>query len=78
MRKDSLLDDLVADSKPVQRRSAKSDALFAASLCGAWGGFVLAFACPHDDLLYSAFWYAIGCGAVALAARLVLPVAARW
>jgi len=35
MRKDSLLDDLVADLKPVHRRSAKSDTLLAASLCGA-------------------------------------------
>lgn len=35
MRNDSLLDDLVADLKPVHRRSAKSDALLMASLCGA-------------------------------------------
>jgi hypothetical protein len=44
----------------------------------AWGGLVFAFACPHDDPVYSAFWYVIGCGTVAVAARLVLPVVARW
>jgi hypothetical protein len=44
----------------------------------AWGGFVFAFACPHDDPVYSAFWYVMGCGAVAVAARLVLPAVARW
>jgi hypothetical protein len=43
----------------------------------ACGGFVFAFACPHDDPVYTVFWYVIGCGAVALAARLVLPVVAR-
>ena len=66
----------------LMRRGAPTDrggTAWAVGLAAAaWGGFVFAFACPHDDPVYSAFWYVIGCGAVALAARLVLPVVARW
>ena len=44
----------------------------------AWGAFVFVFACPHDDPLYVALWYAVGCGLVTLAARVILPPLTRW
>lgn len=44
----------------------------------AWGAFVFVFNCPHDDPLYIAVWYVVGCGLVALAGRLILPRIARW
>ncbi len=44
----------------------------------AWGAFVFVFACPIDDPLYIAVWYAVGCGLVTASARLVLPRLARW
>ena len=43
-----------------------------------WGAFVFVFACPHDDPLYIALWYAIGCGLVTIIARLILPPLTRW
>jgi hypothetical protein len=36
------------------------------------------FACPFDDPLYIAVWYALGCGLVAGFTRLVLPRLTRW
>jgi hypothetical protein len=44
----------------------------------SWGAFVFVFACPFDDPFYIAVWYALGCGLVTLAARLLLPVLTRW
>ena len=43
-----------------------------------WGAFVFVFACPHDDPFYIAVWYAVGCGLVSVAARLLLPMLTRW
>ena len=64
------------------RRGAATDsggtALAAGIAAAAWGAFVFVFACPHDDPLYVALWYAVGCGIVTLAARLVLPRLTRW
>ena len=55
-----------------------STALAIGIAASAWGAFVFVFACPHDDPLYIAVWYAVGCGAVTAAARLLLPRIARW
>ncbi len=64
------------------RRGAATDrggtALAAGIAAAAWGAFVFVFACPHDDPLYIALWYGLGCGIVTLAARLVLPRLTRW
>lgn len=44
----------------------------------AWGAFVFVFACPHDDPLYIAVWYLVGCGSVTILARWMLPMLTRW
>jgi hypothetical protein len=64
------------------RRGAPTDmggtSLAAGIAAAAWGAFVFVFACPYDDPLYIAVWYAVGCGLVAAIARLVLPRFTRW
>ena len=66
----------------LMRRGAPTDASGAALAVGlaaaAWGAFVFVFACPVDDPLYIAVWYAVGCGLVTAAARLALPRLTRW
>jgi hypothetical protein len=66
----------------LMRRGAPTDAggtAFAVGIAAAaWGAFVFAFACPHDDPLYIAVWYAVGCGSVTVLARLLLPRLTRW
>ena len=66
----------------LMRRGAPTDTGGTAWAVGiasaAWGAFVFAFACPYDDTLYIALWYAVGCGLVILTARLVLPPLTRW
>ena len=66
----------------LMRRGAPTDAggsaLSAGLAAAGWGAFVFVFACPHDDPLYIAAWYAVGCGSVTLVMRLILPVVARW
>jgi hypothetical protein len=66
----------------LMRRGAPTDpggtALAVGLAAAAWGAFVFVFACPIDDPLYVAVWYSIGCGAVALSARLALPRLTRW
>ena len=66
----------------LMRRGAPTDAsgtsLAVGIAAAAWGAFVFVFACPHDDPLYIAVWYAVGCGLVTLLARLVLPRLTRW
>ena len=66
----------------LMRRGAAVDATATAVVAGlaaaAWGAFVFVFACPSNDPLYIAVWYTVGCGAVTLAARLVLPGITRW
>jgi hypothetical protein len=66
----------------LMRRGAPTDtagtALAVGIAAAAWGAFVFVFACPHDDPLYIAVWYTVGCGLVALFARLVLPRLTRW
>jgi len=66
----------------MMRRGAPTDrrgtALAIGIASAAWGALVFVLACPHDDPLYVAVWYPIGCGTVALAARLILPRIVRW
>ena len=66
----------------LMRRGAPTDVDGTAWAVGiasaAWGAFVFVFACPHDDPLYIALWYSVGCGLVILAARLILPPLTRW
>ena len=66
----------------LMRRGAPTDsggtALAAGIAAGAWGAFVFVFACPYDDPLYIAVWYAVGCGLVTALARLALPPLTRW
>jgi hypothetical protein len=64
------------------RRGAPTDlegtSLALGVAAAAWGAFVFVFACQHDDPLYIAVWYTVGCGLVTLFARLALPRLARW
>ena len=65
----------------LMRRGAPTDiagtCLAVGIAAAAWGAFVFVFACPHDDPLYIAVWYSVGCGLVTGFARLVLPRLAR-
>ena len=66
----------------LMRRGAATDAggsaLAAGVAAAAWGAFVFVFACPFDDPLYIAAWYAVGCGLVTGFARLTLPRLTQW
>ena len=66
----------------LMRRGAPTDtagtALSVGIAAAAWGAFVFVFACPYDDPLYIALWYAVGCGFVSALARLLLPPLTRW
>ncbi len=66
----------------LMRRGAATDsggaALASGIAAGAWGAFVFVFACPYDDPLYIAVWYAVGCGFVTALGRLALPRLTRW
>jgi hypothetical protein len=64
------------------RRGAATDtggtALAVGITAAAWGAFVFVFACPPDDPLYIAVWYAVGCGLVTSVVRLLLPPLTHW
>ena len=66
----------------LMRRGAATEprgsALAVGTASAAWGAFVFVFNCPHDDPLYIAVWYLVGCGIVAVAGFLILPRIARW
>jgi len=66
----------------LMRRGAPTDlsgtSLAAGIGAAAWGAFVFVFACPHDDPLYIAVWYTVGCSLVTALARLLLPRLMRW
>lgn len=66
----------------LMRRGAATEprgsALAAGTASAAWGAFVFVFNCPHDDPLYIAVWYLVGCAIIAIAGRLILPRIARW
>jgi hypothetical protein len=66
----------------LMRRGAPTNrggtALAGGLAAAGWGAFVFVFACPFDDPLYVMVWYSLGCGAVTLFARIVLPRLTRW
>jgi len=66
----------------LMRRGAPTDlsgtSLASGVAAAGWGAFVFVFACQHDDPLYVAVWYTIGCVLVMLFARLMLPWLTRW
>jgi hypothetical protein len=66
----------------LMRRGAPTDtrrtALLAGLAAASWGAFVFVFACPFNDPLYIAVWYAVGCGIVTALARIILPRLSRW
>jgi hypothetical protein len=53
-------------------------ALASGLAAAAWGAFVFVFACPFGDPFYVAVWYSLGCGAVTLVSRALLPRLTRW
>ncbi len=53
-------------------------ALAAGLAAAAWGAFVFAFRCDHEDPLYVVVWYGAAVTLVGIAARLLLPRLARW
>ena len=66
----------------LMRRGATTDpeasALAVGLAASALGSFIFVFACPQDDPLYIAVWYAVGCGLVTAIACLLLPRLTRW
>lgn len=66
---------LMRRGAPAHRRES---AMAAGLGAAAWGAFVFFFACGHDDPLYIAFWYGLGCLLTALAGRALLPLVTRW
>ena len=66
----------------LMRRGAPTDqagtALASGFAAATWGAFVFVFACPFDDPFYVFVWYSLGCGTVALFARIALPRLTRW
>lgn len=72
----------VAALSVILHRGAPSDrsgtALAASLSSAAWGAFVFVFACPSDDPLYIAVWYAVGCGIVTVSGRLAVLGSTRW
>jgi hypothetical protein len=66
----ALLGALMRRAAPTQPRRSALVSGIAAGSCGA---FMFAFCCPFNDPLYVVVWYSIGCGAVAAAARWLLP-----
>jgi hypothetical protein len=66
----------------LMRRAAPTDrrgsALAVGVASASWGALVFVLNCPHDDPFYVAVWYPVGCGLVALVARVLLPRISRW
>jgi hypothetical protein len=66
----------------LMRRGAPTDrrrtALAAGIAAAAWGSFVFVFACGHDDPLYVAVWYGLGCSVTIAYTRLLLARLIRW
>ncbi len=66
----------------LMRRGAPTDrrrtALAAGIAAAAWGSFVFVFACGHDDPLYVAVWYGLGCSVTIAYSRLLLARLIRW
>lgn len=66
----------------MMRRGAPTDHPASAAAVGvaaaAWGAFIFAFHCPSDDPFYIVVWYALGCAAITLLSRAILPSISRW
>ena len=66
----------------LMRRGAATDlpgsALAVGAASAAWGAFIFVVNCPHDDPLFVAVWYLVGCSIVALIGRVALPRIANW
>lgn len=66
----------------LMRRGAPTDrqgsAMAVGATSAAWGAFVFAFNCPHDDPLNVAVWYLVGCTAIAGLGRVILPRLTEW
>jgi hypothetical protein len=66
----------------LMRRGAPTDrpgsALAIGVASAGWGAFLFTFRCPHDDPLYIALWYGLGCAIVAGLGYIALPRIARW
>ncbi|WP_066819065.1 NrsF family protein [Sphingomonas mali] len=66
----------------MMRRGAPTDLGASATAAGAAaataGAFIFAFHCPSDDPFYIVFWYTLGCGAITMLSRALLPRLARW
>ena len=71
----ALLTFFMRKGAPVDGRSS---ALMVGAAGAAWGAFVFAFHCNHDDPLYVAAWYGGAVGAIALLARALLSRLTRW
>jgi len=54
---------LMARGAPTDRNGSS---LAIGATSAAWGAFVFAFDCPHDDPCYIAIWYLVGCSIVTL------------
>lgn len=66
---------LMKRGAPTDRRRT---ALAAGIAAAAWGSFVFVFACGHDDPLYVAVWYGLGCSVTIAYTRLLLARLIRW
>lgn len=66
---------LVQQGAPRDTRRTARVAGFGAA---AWAAFVFAFVCPHDDPVYVALWYTMGCALIALGGGWLLARRARW
>jgi hypothetical protein len=71
----ALLTFLMRRGAPVEGRSS---ALIVGAAGAAWGAFVFAFHCNHDDPLYIATWYGGAVVVTALLARVLLSRLVRW
>lgn len=66
---------LVRRGAPTQLARTSTAAGLAAA---AFGAFVFAFHCPHDDPLYVLVWYGGGLAMITGLSRLLLPRLVRW
>jgi hypothetical protein len=71
----AILSVLMRKGAPIDRRAS---ALIVGAAGAAWGAFVYAFHCNHDDPLYIAVWYGGAVVVIALLAGLLLSRLIRW
>ncbi len=66
---------LIGRGAPTDRNGSS---LAVGATSAAWGAFVFAFDCPHDDPSYIAIWYLVGCSIVTLIGSQVSRPLMRW